>query len=124
MGIPMYVEYTNFFISRSSKVYPNLDFWFENISSGNPALRISPKTLQKIYTHVINFCLSDSRAGLPDGFFQAKNRNLGTFWRVEVYLWTFWSILLPSDIFYGHLVYLVVIWYIFSRFVPRQIWQP
>jgi hypothetical protein len=24
------------FIGRSSKIYPNRDFWFENIPSGNP----------------------------------------------------------------------------------------
>jgi hypothetical protein len=29
---------------------------------------------------------------------------------------TIWSILLQLEIFYGHLVYFVVIWYIFSRF--------
>jgi hypothetical protein len=27
-----------------------------------------------------------------------------------------WSILWPFDIFYGHLIYLMVTWYIFSRF--------
>jgi hypothetical protein len=26
----------HFFIPRPSKVYPNLDIWFENIPSGNP----------------------------------------------------------------------------------------
>jgi hypothetical protein len=29
---------------------------------------------------------------------------------------TIWFILLLLEIFYGHLVYLVVIWYIFHRF--------
>jgi hypothetical protein len=49
----MAIEYTNFFhskalhnlpkfgflvfIPRPSTIYPNLDFWFENKSSGNPA---------------------------------------------------------------------------------------
>jgi hypothetical protein len=27
------------FIARLSKIYPNWDFWFENIPSGNPAYR-------------------------------------------------------------------------------------
>jgi hypothetical protein len=27
-----------FFFPRHSKIYPNLDFWFENIPSGNPVL--------------------------------------------------------------------------------------
>jgi hypothetical protein len=38
-----------------------------------------------------------------------------------------WSILLLLEIFYGHLVYFVAIWYIFAPFwyfVPRKIWQP
>jgi hypothetical protein len=26
------------FIARLSKIYPNWDFWFENIPSGNPAM--------------------------------------------------------------------------------------
>jgi hypothetical protein len=29
---------------------------------------------------------------------------------------TIWSILRPLETFYGHLVYFVVIWYIFPRF--------
>jgi hypothetical protein len=32
----MDIKYTNNFIARPSKIYPNLDFWFENIPSGNP----------------------------------------------------------------------------------------
>jgi hypothetical protein len=42
------------------------------------------------------------------------------FWRVLckilVHLMIFWTILWPLAIFYGHLVYFVVIWYIFPRF--------
>jgi hypothetical protein len=37
------------------------------------------------------------------------------------------SFLRPSEIFYGHLVYFMVIWYSFPRFWyfgPRKIWQP
>jgi hypothetical protein len=53
--------------------------------------------------------------------FKPKIPNLGKFWRVPlwkivVYFMTIWSILRPLDIFYGHLVYFVVIWYIFPRF--------
>jgi hypothetical protein len=53
--------------------------------------------------------------------FQTKNTNLGKFCRVLlrkilVDFMTIWSILRPLQIFYGHLVYLVVIWYIFPRF--------
>jgi hypothetical protein len=53
--------------------------------------------------------------------FQTKNPNLSKFWRVllwkiVVYFMTIWSILGPLEIFYGHLVHVVVIWYIFPRF--------
>jgi hypothetical protein len=62
-----------------------------------------------------------SRAGLPDGLFQTKNPNLGKFWRVLLwkilaYFMTIWSKLRTLEIFYVHLVYFVVIWYIFPRF--------
>jgi hypothetical protein len=33
-----------------------------------------------------------------------------------VYFMTIWSTLRPLEIFYGHFVYFVVIWYIFPRF--------
>jgi hypothetical protein len=52
--------------------------------------------------------------------FKPKNPNLGKFWRVLqwkilVYFMTIWSYLRPVDIFCGHLVHFMVIWYIFSR---------
>jgi hypothetical protein len=52
-------------------------------------------------------------------YFQIKNRNLGKFWRVLqwkmlVYFIDIWSILRPFYTYNGHLVYFVVIWYIFS----------
>jgi hypothetical protein len=37
-------------------------------------------------------------------------------WKILVYFVTIWSILRPLEISCGHLVYLVVIWYIFPRF--------
>jgi hypothetical protein len=53
---------------------------------------------------------------------QTKNPNFGKFWRVLQwkilrYFMTVWSILRPLEIFYGHLVYFVVIWYIFPVLV-------
>jgi hypothetical protein len=86
------------------------------------------------------FLTRASAPGLPDGiYFQTKNPILGKFWRVYIF-WTFgllcsnlvcftaiWSILRPFDIFYDHLLYFVVIWYIFPPVwyvVPRNIWQP
>jgi hypothetical protein len=52
--------------------------------------------------------------------FQTKNPNLDQFWRVLllkilVYFKAIWSILWPLEIFYSHLVYFAVIWYIFPR---------
>jgi hypothetical protein len=45
-----------------------------------------------------------------------------------VYFMSTWYILWPFGIFYGHLVYFMVILVYFSRFgtyvVPRKIWQP
>jgi hypothetical protein len=53
--------------------------------------------------------------------FRPKNRNLGKFLRVLelkmlVYLMDILSTLKPFNIFYGHLGYFEVIWYIFPRF--------
>jgi hypothetical protein len=53
--------------------------------------------------------------------FQTKNTDLGKFWRVLqrkmlVYFVSIWSILRALEIFFGHVVYFVVIWYIFPRF--------
>jgi hypothetical protein len=53
--------------------------------------------------------------------FQTKNPNLGKFWKallwkILVYFMTISSILWPLEIFYFHLVYFVVILYIFPRF--------
>jgi hypothetical protein len=77
-------------------------------------------------------------------YFQTKNPNLGKIPKRSCngrcwYFIIIVSVLQPNGIFYGHLVHLVVIWYIFpvlvyfSRFgiffpfwyiVPRKIWQP
>jgi hypothetical protein len=53
--------------------------------------------------------------------FQTKNPNFGKFFgvlqrKILVYFMTIWSILRPLEMFYGHLVYFVVIWYISPRF--------
>jgi hypothetical protein len=53
--------------------------------------------------------------------FQTKNTNLGKFWRVLLWknLGIFYDHLVnlrPFEIFYGHLVYFMVAWYIFPRF--------
>jgi hypothetical protein len=53
--------------------------------------------------------------------FQTKNPNLGNFggflqWKILVCFMTIRSILPLLEILFGHLVYFVVIWYIFPRF--------
>jgi hypothetical protein len=53
--------------------------------------------------------------------FQTKNPTLGKFWRVLQWkilgsFMTIWSIFRPLKIFYVHLVYFVVIWYISTCF--------
>jgi hypothetical protein len=54
--------------------------------------------------------------------FQTKNTDLGKFWRVLrwkmlVYFMAVWSIIWPSGIFCGFLVYLTAIWHISPVFV-------
>jgi hypothetical protein len=68
--------------------------------------------------------------GCQMAYLQTKNPKLGKFWRVLQ-----WKMLRPFGkhtlrpfgIFCGHIVYFMVIWYIFSRVfwyvVPREIWQ-
>jgi hypothetical protein len=59
---------------------------------------------------------------LPDGFFKPKipiwvnfgGSCNGKAW--YTYFMTIWRILLLLEIFNGHLVYFVVIWYIFTSF--------
>jgi hypothetical protein len=65
-------------------------------------------------------------------YFQTKISNLGKFWKVLqrkmlLHFMAIWSILRPYGIFCCHLVYLKVIWYIFSRFwyvVPKKSGNP
>jgi hypothetical protein len=55
-------------------------------------------------------------------YFQTQNPNLDKFWKtlenvenVGIFM-PIWNMLWPFGIYYGHLVYYVVIWYIFHRF--------
>jgi hypothetical protein len=57
----MTIDYTNFFfIPRPSKIYPNLDFGFENIPSGNPdaAAETSNPTFSVVLTVFVRKTLS------------------------------------------------------------------
>jgi hypothetical protein len=61
--------------------------------------------------------------------FQTKNAILGKFWSVLqwhmlVNFMAMSSILLPFGLYYGLLVFFLVIWYIFPVLVePKKIWQ-
>jgi hypothetical protein len=56
--------------------------------------------------------------GLPDGIFSNRKSKSG-YLPDELAMEDF-------DIFYGHLVYFMVIWYFFQFWfvMPRKIWQP
>jgi hypothetical protein len=43
----MALNYTNNSIPRPSQIYPNFDFWYENIPSGNPDLCMTEIQLRK-----------------------------------------------------------------------------
>jgi hypothetical protein len=82
-------------------------------------------TKKSVGQHFGRFFTNSSGRPLDHGCqmvcFQTKNTNLGKFWgvlqwKILVYFMIFWSILRPLEIFYGHLIYFVVIWYISLRF--------
>jgi hypothetical protein len=60
----------------------------------------------------------DSSSGLQDGLFSYQKSQFWRvlLWKISVYFMTIRSILRPLEILYGHLLYFVVIWYIFPRF--------
>jgi hypothetical protein len=119
-----------FSILRPSKIYPNWDFWSENIPSGNLArdfVCVSCAENPRAYVISIDFWRpkSDTKSDLTNldqgcqmDFFETKNPYLGKFWRVLqwkmlVYFMAIWSILRPYGIFYGHLVHVFFpFWYV------------
>jgi hypothetical protein len=63
-----------------------------------------------------------SRLGCQMLYFQTKNQKLGKFWRaLDCKIWidfeAIWNILRTFGTFYGHLVHVVFIWYIFPVLV-------
>jgi hypothetical protein len=67
------------------------------------------------------FC-SLIQQGCQMTYFQTKKSDLGKFgrvlqWKMFVFYLAIWSILWLFVTFYGHLVYFMVIWYIFPVFV-------
>jgi hypothetical protein len=77
-------------------------------------------------------CRSVSRDGCQMVYFQAKNTNLGKFWRALHWkilkcFMAIWNILQTFGIFYDHSVHFVFIWCIFPVLVScakKEIWQP
>jgi hypothetical protein len=77
------------------------------------------RPLFRHFLHVNKQEVSCRTPGLPDGIFSNQKSK---FWsvllsKVLMYFMDIWSILLSIVTFYGHLVYLVVIWYIFPVLV-------
>jgi hypothetical protein len=86
-------------IARPSKIYPNLEFWFDITQSGNP------DSLQIVSLARRRLCVS----GLPDGLFSNQKSQFGK---------KFQGLRLENvDTFYGHLEYFMDIWDILSPFV-------
>jgi hypothetical protein len=96
--------------------------WFHYTPTYNIILALCRHpTLLFSFLHFKNdFCMPFNQV-CQMAYFQTKNPNLGIFWRLLqwkmlLYFIDIWSILQPSGIFHWHLVYFVVIKYIFSRF--------
>jgi hypothetical protein len=57
-----------FFLARSSKIFPNWDFWFENKPSGNPGTNVrfeklhTVRTLAAVHTGVVQNKSNDHQA--------------------------------------------------------------
>jgi hypothetical protein len=105
----------NIFIPRPSKIYPNLDFWFENLPSGNRDLKSRLK-LRK--TNL--FPKNAFRQGCQMAYFQTKIPIWVNF--RGSYNGRCWYILLPFGLFSAIWcilsifvigTYFVVIWYTF-----------
>jgi hypothetical protein len=98
--------------------------------------------MQKRFSFSLSFPV---KQGCQMAYFQTKNPNLGTFWKVLqcldwwyifgnlVYFTAIWYILWPFGLICGHLIYFVAIWYTivtlwhiypFWYVVSRKIWQP
>jgi hypothetical protein len=82
-------------------------------------IALQPEKQKAFFTMLRHTC-AHMYQGCQMAYFQTKNRNLGKFrralqWNMLEHIMDIWFILRPFDIFYGHLVYFVVIWYIFPR---------
>jgi hypothetical protein len=125
-------------IPRPSKIYPNWDFWFENIQSGSPGCEVAWPTSDaggrsvsaSSWAENYFFGLGKKQSGVARWFIfmpKMKNPNLGKFCRILqckmfsifyglsdghlAYLTAIWYFLWPFGIFCGHLVFSVAIWY-------------
>jgi hypothetical protein len=81
---------------------------------------------KQILTVLLNCAPTRDFSRVPKWFvFQTKNPNLGKYgralqWKLLVYFMATWSILRSFGIFWGHLVYSMVIWYIFFGVVHKE----
>jgi hypothetical protein len=122
-------------IPRPFQIYPNWDFWIENIRSGNPGnvcTRGSGDCASFVTLGQTKLIASRHCQGCQIVCFQTKNPNLGKFgraldWKMLIYFMPIWNILQTFGIFYNQLSHFVFISCIFFQFwyhVPRKIWQP
>jgi hypothetical protein len=101
-------------IAQEAKIRPNR----------SPCCHTTATIWEKIHLRNVNVLLFLAGAWFQCCqmvYFQTKNPDLGKFWKVLqwktlVFFSIILSILRPNVVFYGHLLHLVVIWYIFSRF--------
>jgi hypothetical protein len=117
-----------------SKIYPNWNFWFENMVPSGSTVRQCFRRRRSGYD-----CDGMSLV-LPDGICIVKPKiqiwvnfggscngrcwyiscPFGIFYVRLLYFVAIWYILWPFGIFYGHSVHFLPFWYI----VWRKIWQP
>jgi hypothetical protein len=79
---------------------------------------------QVLQVTTIWFCTMRSRQGCQMFYFQTKNNNLGKFfraldWKILIYFMPIWNIFRAFGKYYGRLVQIMLIWYIFQVLVSN-----
>jgi hypothetical protein len=87
----MDLEYTTSSIARPSKIDPNLDFWFVNIPSGNPADGFAVKLVSLLGTTP-----SKLRSELPTFHCAAIDTILDTLNAIDINISKFSRLLQPA----------------------------
>jgi hypothetical protein len=93
---------------------------FKKLPKANKHPKFNLVTLLGMF--LFHKCRRSAMQGRQMSYFRTKKRNLGKFWRVLqlkmlVCFMGIWYILRPFDLFFGHLVDFVLIWYIFPPLV-------